>query len=86
MNAIAGALRGVSLLGCFLITLLNADSRVALPSKEDAARNPYFNSSSKGSIPELYDIPIGVINTVLYREALRCTAATRRTCKECAAE
>ena len=59
-----------------------ADSRVALPSKEDAARNPYFISSNKGSIPELYDIPIGVANTVLYREVLRRTVATRHTCKQ----
>lgn len=77
MSAIAGAVHGVFFVRCLLITLLNADSRVALPSKEDATCNPYLSSSNKGSIPELYDIPIGVVNTVLYREALRRTAATR---------
>jgi phosphatidylinositol glycan class P protein len=47
------------------------DSRVALPSQEDAASNPYFISSMGGSIPELYDIPIGVVNSILYRDALQ---------------
>jgi hypothetical protein len=44
---------------------------VALPSQEDEASNPYFVSAMGGSISELYDIPIGVVNSILYRDALQ---------------
>lgn len=50
--------------------LLETDSLVALPSSEvDGANNPYLTSASPHAIPELYDIPIGMVNRVLYHEA-----------------
>lgn len=55
------------------------DSRIALPSpKVDGTRNPYLASASPGAIPELYDIPIGIVNRVLYHEAHRRAAAMRQ--------
>jgi phosphatidylinositol N-acetylglucosaminyltransferase subunit P len=55
------------------------DSRIALPSpKVDGTRNPYLASASPGAIPELYDIPIGIVNRVLYHEAHRRAVATRQ--------
>ncbi|KAF8903340.1 PIG-P-domain-containing protein [Gymnopilus junonius] len=47
------------------------DSRISLPSEEDPNHNPYFASVKPGAIPELYDIPIGVVNSVLYRDTLK---------------
>jgi phosphatidylinositol glycan class P protein len=47
------------------------DSRIALPSPEDGDHNPYMASAEDGFIPELYDIPIGMVNRVLYHDTLR---------------
>ena len=47
------------------------DSRNALPSDEDRHYNPYFASAEPDAIPELYDIPIGVVNSVLYYDTLK---------------
>lgn len=55
------------------------DSRVALPSQEDSIRNPYIISAIGASIPELYDIPIGIVNSVLYRDALRRAASSSKS-------
>ncbi|KAF9529932.1 PIG-P-domain-containing protein [Crepidotus variabilis] len=55
-----------------------ADSRVALPSEDDTLRNPYFKSAHRNSIPELYDIPIGVVNSVLYHDTLHSAAIKRK--------
>ncbi|KAF9010216.1 PIG-P, partial [Cyathus striatus] len=43
------------------------DSRASLPAlnKEDF-HNPYVESAQPGAIPQLYDIPIGMVNRVLY--------------------
>ncbi|KAF8174070.1 PIG-P [Pholiota molesta] len=47
------------------------DSRIALPSPEDGDHNPYMASAEDDFIPELYDIPIGMVNRVLYHDTLR---------------
>lgn len=47
------------------------DSRIALPSPEDGDHNPYLASAQDDSIPELYDIPIGMVNRVLYHDTLQ---------------
>ena len=49
------------------LVLLKTDSHIAFPS--DGMYNPYFSSASENAIPELYDIPIGIVNRVLYHEA-----------------
>ncbi|KAJ3502407.1 hypothetical protein NLJ89_g8901 [Agrocybe chaxingu] len=56
------------------------DSRVALPSSEDrdSNHNPYLESVKPNAIPELYDIPIGMVNSVLYHEALERAALKAR--------
>ena len=49
--------------------LWEPDSRIALPSPQvDKAHNPYLASASPRAIPELYDIPIGMVNRVLYHD------------------
>ncbi|KAH9478565.1 Phosphatidylinositol N-acetylglucosaminyltransferase subunit P [Psilocybe cubensis] len=53
------------------------DSRIALPSQEPGTRNPYFASAENDAIPELYDIPIGLVNSVLYHDALQRAASKR---------
>ncbi|KAF4618810.1 hypothetical protein D9613_010121 [Agrocybe pediades] len=54
------------------------DSRVALPSSQDGpSYNPFYDSAKPGSIPELYDIPIGMVNSVLYNEAIRSAISSR---------
>ena len=51
------------------------DSRNSLPLPDvDGAHNPYLASACPGTIPELYDIPIGIVNRVLYHEAHRRAA------------
>jgi len=55
----------------------HADSRVALPSDE-SAYDPYHASIKPDAIPELYDIPIVMVNSVLYHVALCCAAAKAR--------
>ena len=40
------------------------DSRAHLPPPD--ARNPYFKHADPRTVPELYDIPIGLVNRVLY--------------------
>lgn len=55
------------------------DSRISLPSQEDNdVNNPYLASVEPNAIPELYDIPIGLVNSVLYRDALRRVADSKR--------
>ena len=54
------------------------DSRISLPSQEDnAVNNPYLASVGPNAIPELYDIPIGLVNSVLYRDTLRRTTGSK---------
>jgi len=56
-----------------------SDSRIALPSPEvDGEHNPYLASANPHAIPELYDIPIGIVNRVLYHEAHRRAATKHR--------
>lgn len=43
------------------------DSRTSLPRA--GAPNPYKQSAKANAIPELYDIPIGLVNRVLYGES-----------------
>jgi phosphatidylinositol N-acetylglucosaminyltransferase subunit P len=45
------------------------DFCISVPS--DGAYNPYVASASPGAVPEVYDIPIGMVNRVLYHEAHR---------------
>ena len=55
------------------------DNRISLPSQEDiAVRNPYLASAEPNAIPELYDIPIGLVNSVLYRDTLRRATGSKR--------
>ncbi|KAF9485123.1 PIG-P-domain-containing protein [Pholiota conissans] len=54
------------------------DSRIALPSSEDGDYNPYLASAQPDAIPELYDIPIGMVNRVLYHDTIRRAEARRR--------
>lgn len=55
------------------------DSRISLPSQEDnAVNNPYLASVEPNAIPELYDIPIGLVNSVLYRDNLRRATGSKR--------
>jgi len=55
------------------------DSRVALPSQEDnAVNNPYLASVERNAVPELYDIPIGLVNSVLYRDTIRRATGSKR--------
>jgi len=61
----------------------HADSRVALPSDESGITyDPYRASIKPDAIPELYDIPIGMVNSVLYHEALSRAAAKARAGRE----
>ncbi|KAF5310794.1 hypothetical protein D9619_008064 [Psilocybe cf. subviscida] len=53
------------------------DSRAAWPSHEDGDYNPYIASAESNAIPEIYDIPIGLVNHVLYHDTLQ-KARTRR--------
>jgi phosphatidylinositol N-acetylglucosaminyltransferase subunit P len=52
------------------------DSHISVPS--DGAYNPYVASASPGAVPELYDIPIGMVNSVLYHEAHRRAVMAQR--------
>lgn len=61
---------------------LPPDSRIALPSQEAGAPNPYFASAEDDAIPELYDIPIGLVNSVLYHSTLQRAARKARMCTE----
>ncbi|KAF8965048.1 PIG-P-domain-containing protein [Flammula alnicola] len=54
------------------------DARIALPSQEDSDHNPYFASAKPDAIPELHDIPIGMVNSVLYHETLQRAASKAR--------
>ncbi|TFK38044.1 PIG-P-domain-containing protein [Crucibulum laeve] len=47
------------------------DSRINLPNPpaDPGFRNRYFDSARPDAIPELYDIPIGMVNRVLYRNS-----------------
>ena len=48
------------------------DSRISLPSREDNDINDHYLASVElNAIPELYDIPIGLVNSVLYHDTLR---------------
>lgn len=49
----------------------STDGRVALPSAEDGDYNPYTASVHPDNIPELYDIPIGMVNSVLYHKSIK---------------
>lgn len=54
------------------------DGRISLPSREDnAVNNPYLASTEPNAIPELYDIPIGLVNSVLYRDNLRRASGSK---------
>ena len=54
------------------------DSRNSLPLPDvDGVHSPYPTSVNPRTIPELYDIPIGIVNRVLYHEAHR-RATTRQ--------
>lgn len=50
-----------------VLYLLSLDSFVHIPSS-DRTSNVYLTSTDKNSIPELYDIPIGMVNRVLYHK------------------
>ncbi|KAF8155563.1 PIG-P-domain-containing protein [Crassisporium funariophilum] len=51
------------------------DSRIALPTAVDGDHNPYLASAEAGAIPELYDIPLGMVNRVMYHEVHRRIAS-----------
>jgi phosphatidylinositol glycan class P protein len=55
---------------------IKLDSRAAWPSHEDGDYNPYIASAQPNAIPEIYDIPIGLVNRVVYRDAVQ-TARSR---------
>jgi len=41
----------------------HADTKAHLPGLN---ANPYFKHADPGAIPELYDVPIGFVNQVVY--------------------
>ncbi|PPQ69675.1 hypothetical protein CVT24_001208 [Panaeolus cyanescens] len=43
------------------------DARISVPSRTDSGENPYISALEPNAIPELYDMPIGMVNRVLYR-------------------
>ena len=45
------------------------DSRVVLPP--EGAENPFIKQAQPNAIPELHDIPIGLVNRVIYRPKSR---------------
>ncbi|KAJ7359626.1 PIG-P-domain-containing protein [Mycena albidolilacea] len=47
------------------------DSRAHLPPI-NRERNPYLQYASPGVVPDLYDIPIGLVNRVCYSPPSRC--------------
>jgi PIG-P len=50
-----------------------ADSRAHLPPTNNS--NPYLAHAYPNAIPELYDIPIGMVNRVIYGPRRSTTAA-----------
>lgn len=46
------------------------DGHAVLPGPQDGGHNPFLASTEPNSIPELYDIPIGMVNRVLYRNSV----------------
>lgn len=50
---------------------IEPDSRAAWPSHEDGDYNPYIASAQPNAIPEIYDIPIGLVNRIVYHDALQ---------------
>jgi len=63
-------------MACIVHRLIFLDSRVALPSQDSPSGNHYCDSTKPGAIPELYDIPIGMVNSVLYHKTI-LRAATK---------
>ena len=78
MRAVTGAQAAFSRGRARLImcSLRTADDRVSLPPA--GGEDPYIASARADAIPELYDIPIGMVNSVLYHEAIRRARATAR--------
>jgi phosphatidylinositol glycan class P protein len=64
MRAITGQLPQY-LLSARMTNMLDVDNRAHFPL--DGEDNPYFNSTQT---PELYDIPIGMVNRVLYHQSV----------------
>ena len=61
-----------SLFDEMVITFYEWIPAISLPSPDvDGAHNPYLASASPRAIQELFDIPIGLVNRVLYHEAHR---------------
>lgn len=56
---------------CLLGTTI--DDRVSLPPA--GGEDPYIASAQADAIPELYDIPIGMVNSVLYHDSIKRAAA-----------
>lgn len=52
----------------------SADSRALLPAADEP--NPYLLNARENVIPELYDIPIGLVNRVVYGRRKPANGAT----------
>ncbi|KIJ14713.1 hypothetical protein PAXINDRAFT_78819 [Paxillus involutus ATCC 200175] len=50
------------------------DSKGHLPAPD--ASNPYLRHAGASTVPELYDIPIGIVNRVLYGPRVNCDTRT----------
>lgn len=47
------------------------DTKALLPDGNGANLNPYLAHAAPNAIPELYDIPIGLVNRVVYQRKKR---------------
>ncbi len=62
---------------CDVNAIEPTDDRVSLPPAN--GKDPYIASAQTDAIPELYDIPIGMVNSVLYHEVIGRARAKART-------
>ena len=50
-----------------MLRVAHTDGHALYPKPQDGRHNAYFAATEPNAIPELYDIPLSLVNRVLYR-------------------
>lgn len=59
------------------ICITPLDTKALLPDGNGVNLNPYLAHAAPNAIPELYDIPIGLVNRVVYQRKKRPSLTAR---------